>query len=279
MEQKENENKRNTVLLTVIGIATLLVAIVGATFAYFTAKTTSSGEAASGKVTTASIGGATVTFAGEDSKFELLDYPGGLGVYGSSATIAKTKSEDDKNNYEATYDLQITYTNTTGTNLDWELYVVDNLMQDELNAQSTTICQLKGDAAGGTTKYWYADGTDVSDGASNDRCTGSKIIGKITSDLSGKKLASGKLLAGKNAKTITKNTKEDGQVELDPSEGENLANRTLKTSGTSKKYYYLIVKYPNETAKDQSDTDAGKSINVTLSLQEGSVKSTVVAAQ
>ena len=33
-----NENKSNTLLLTVIGVATLLVAVVGASFAYFTAQ-------------------------------------------------------------------------------------------------------------------------------------------------------------------------------------------------------------------------------------------------
>ena len=32
------ENKKNTILLTVIAVATLLVAVVGATFAYFTAQ-------------------------------------------------------------------------------------------------------------------------------------------------------------------------------------------------------------------------------------------------
>ena len=32
--------KKNTILLTVIAVATLLVAVVGATFAYFTASTT-----------------------------------------------------------------------------------------------------------------------------------------------------------------------------------------------------------------------------------------------
>ena len=32
-----NENKQNTALLIVIAVATLLVAVVGATFAYFTA--------------------------------------------------------------------------------------------------------------------------------------------------------------------------------------------------------------------------------------------------
>ena len=38
--------KKNTVLLTVIAVATLLVAVVGATFAYFTASNSSTGNAA-----------------------------------------------------------------------------------------------------------------------------------------------------------------------------------------------------------------------------------------
>ena len=36
--------KKNTILLTVIAIATLLVAVVGATFAYFTASITTTGD-------------------------------------------------------------------------------------------------------------------------------------------------------------------------------------------------------------------------------------------
>ena len=277
MEQKENENKRNTVLLTVIGIATLLVAIVGATFAYFTAKTTSDGEGASGRVTTANIGGATVTFTGEASKFELLDYPGGLGVYGSSATISKTKSENDNNNYSATYNLQIDYINETGTELDWELYVVDGSIKDDLSADKTTICKLQENKENGDTRYWYADGTGVSESQNNDSCTGSALINKITTTLNGKKLATGKLLSGKNEnKTITKDTK-SSELSLEE-EDSNLSNRTLSTNGTNQKYYYLIVKYPNDKQKDQSLTDAGKQITVTLSLEEGSVQSTVAAA-
>lgn len=44
-----NENKQNTTLLTVIAVATLLVAVVGSTFAYFTASTNT---ASTQKVTT-----------------------------------------------------------------------------------------------------------------------------------------------------------------------------------------------------------------------------------
>ena len=55
------ENKRGTtVLLTVIGIATLLVAVVGATFAYFTATVTGDEDATKVTVTSATLG--TITF-------------------------------------------------------------------------------------------------------------------------------------------------------------------------------------------------------------------------
>lgn len=39
---EDNKNKQNTLLLTVIAVATLLVAVIGATFAYFTANISSS---------------------------------------------------------------------------------------------------------------------------------------------------------------------------------------------------------------------------------------------
>ena len=59
------ENKGNTVLLTIIGIATLLIAVVGATFAYFTAILT--GEESESTITISSgtlglefVGGAAI---------------------------------------------------------------------------------------------------------------------------------------------------------------------------------------------------------------------------
>lgn len=57
-----NDNKGQTIFLSVIGIATLLVAIIGATFAYFT--TQMSGEAANTNVTTAKLGGVRYEAAG-----------------------------------------------------------------------------------------------------------------------------------------------------------------------------------------------------------------------
>lgn len=66
-----NENKGTTVLLTVIGIATLLVAVVGATFAYFTAQV----EDANPANTDVTVNAATlglITFT-HDDKIDLCD--------------------------------------------------------------------------------------------------------------------------------------------------------------------------------------------------------------
>lgn len=57
---KDNNNKTNTLLLTVIAIATLMVAVIGATFAYFTANA-SGGETASTIVMTG--GKLTISYA------------------------------------------------------------------------------------------------------------------------------------------------------------------------------------------------------------------------
>jgi len=51
----ENNNKSNTLLLTVIAVATLLVAVIGATFAYFTANITNTESASSLTVNSASL--------------------------------------------------------------------------------------------------------------------------------------------------------------------------------------------------------------------------------
>ena len=58
------EGKNNTVLLTVIGIATLLVAVVGATFAYFSAQI-SGAESQSTMTIQASNGGSSTLDGGE----------------------------------------------------------------------------------------------------------------------------------------------------------------------------------------------------------------------
>jgi hypothetical protein len=84
--------KKNTILLTVIAIATLLVAVVGATFAYFTATVgvdTNTEKNATTSVTTTTLPSATMAYG---NKLEATGvYPGYKGV--RSITITGTCAE------------------------------------------------------------------------------------------------------------------------------------------------------------------------------------------
>ncbi len=259
--------KRNTILLTVIAIATLLVAVVGATFAYFTAQTTAQGSGDSVETNTTNLKGATITFASADSKFDLLNYPGGLAVFGSKVTISKEEGQEDaEHEYQATYNLKIEYTNNTQTDLEWELWMVPK-EYDGLEAEKTTICKLqqKTDATG-KTMFWYADQSD-NGLVETTACSGNAITTKLQNGteqggLGATKIATGKLKKEQSTKqTIDKNS---GTDELD-TEGyqSDLTQRTINTKDLQSKYYYLIVKYPN--TGDQS-ADAGSQITVSLNL-------------
>lgn len=66
--------KENTILLTIVSVATFVVALAGATFAYFTARVSGNDEASSVVVNTAQIG--TITFE-TTNEIKLEDaYPG-----------------------------------------------------------------------------------------------------------------------------------------------------------------------------------------------------------
>lgn len=95
--------KKNTILLTVIAVATLLVAVVGATFAYFTATASSDGDDAStGAVNTATVASVKLTKA-ETGKSTTTIYPGTSNYAGMSITASKEGS--DAAEYDITYTL------------------------------------------------------------------------------------------------------------------------------------------------------------------------------
>ena len=70
------ENKKNTILLTVIAVATLLVAVVGATFAYFTA---TGGDAVSKQVN-------VITGTAASSSFAI---DGAINIYADATNFAQ----------------------------------------------------------------------------------------------------------------------------------------------------------------------------------------------
>ena len=136
--------KKNTILLTVIAVATLLVAVVGATFAYFTASTNAGTAGNTNTATTATTGTVSIPFAATDV-FTYLNYPGGASVSGIGATASTT----DGNTYNIGYKLNMQFTNETGTALTWTLYSSENPIETD------PACQLQSEPVGEQTHYYY----------------------------------------------------------------------------------------------------------------------------
>lgn len=90
-------DKKNTMLLTVIAVATLLVAVVGATFAYFTASNTASGTTTA-TVTTEAVG--AVTVAPVDTELHLNLTAAQMAV--DAATNSYWAVTDDEAKFSAT---------------------------------------------------------------------------------------------------------------------------------------------------------------------------------
>lgn len=98
------ENRSNTLLLTVIGVATLLVAVIGASFAYFTAKISGSESA-----TTVTVGAGSLAIA----------YSGGASI--ETAPLEPVPTPDDP---VATKTFTITGTNSTSAIMPYTIKLV-----------------------------------------------------------------------------------------------------------------------------------------------------------
>lgn len=139
--------KKNTILLTVIAVATLLVAVVGATFAYFTATSSVTGDAAStGEIDTATVGSVGITQTDLGPSANQI-YPGTMNWVGTS--VAATKSDTDAN-FTITYDVtgDVTLSEAFGYDVNWKLYAVTSNVAEPVTCQKVTSTA---DPAG--TKY------------------------------------------------------------------------------------------------------------------------------
>ena len=107
--------KRNTVLLTIIAVATLLVAIVGATFAYFSAQVTETNKTQT-KLQSAELG---ITFTGTQEVVANSIEPGW--------SDTKKFTVENTSDYDMTFDI-----NFTGVYNDFQL-------RDDLTASASAI--------------------------------------------------------------------------------------------------------------------------------------------
>lgn len=225
--------KKNTVLLTVIAVATLLVAVVGATFAYFTATTTPEGAGTANTSTTTQIGSVKFELATTANTAD-IKYPGGMMVNGASVTA----TVEGTGTFAATYKINAT---VDASALASENTTVEYALYRTTSPVATTMsgCKLQTEVANGITKYYYTG------------CTAAEAITKGTTKVAGDTI------------TISSGTKTATISELDNVSftGDNKITKAAPKTV----YYYLVVEYVNNTGADvDQNADMGKSISATI---------------
>lgn len=228
--------KKNTVLLTVIAVATLLVAVVGATFAYFTATAnTDNGTSGTVNTTTANVAGATLEI-GSVTGNSYLKYPGGVGYSGVTLNAKKADSDTSTNNYNLNYQLKLSYKNATNTDLEFEVYKINNI--------ADPVCKEHEDSTSvpGKTIYYYTV-ADAPDSATPNDCTVTTTGGVL--------VANGTLEKGTTASKDITLAKDGTAVSFDSKTNEDAVT------------YYLVVKYPN-SGSDESTGNMGKEISAQI---------------
>ena len=234
--------RKNTILLTVIAVATLLVAVVGATFAYFTAST-SAGGSAQGETSakTASMPQVSVnkeTIAGTANTI----YPGTMNGVGASISAQVTGEGATGKTYKISYtvtgkvellDKEGTSPNDFDFPVEWELY------ESSTKTESAEIieCQDVQATPDDGNQVHYSQTCNVKSGLGSKVAEG-KIV-KTGSEESGDNLTKG------NVATVTYST---GSINA--------------TEAQSTKYYYLVVKYASE--EQDQNTDLNKTIKASL---------------
>ena len=134
----ENNNKSNTLLLTVIAVATLLVAVIGATFAYFTANITGTESASTVEVEAATL---EITFADGTSTLVVRGEGNDVVQPTAAAWINKTFTITGKN---TTTNMYMPY--TLNLVVDQNTFVLDNLITGK-----SISCRLTHDVADNQT--------------------------------------------------------------------------------------------------------------------------------
>ena len=233
--------KKNTVLLTVIAVATLLVAVVGATFAYFTAANSTTGDAAGNvNVNTATEGASLQLNVNKVTGSNNVFYPGTKNFVGAtaSAQFVDNNAPSDNKEYNVSYTLtgKVTLAESFVTPIEWELY------ETETDLSSGLI------TCGAITQY-TPDATDEEpnpttvEGSKTQSCT---LSSSLANDAS-KKVKSGIIATGETTATITH-------------------NGTVRTNGATvgaTKYYYLVVTLP-ENGTNQNADATGKTITIAI---------------
>ena len=126
---EENNRKGPGIFYAVVGVATLVVAIIGATFAYFTATTNVTGDTIEGNTATASNASVTVTKVNPTTGTKMVPLLDGTSAAASNEDRRATALSNnciDKNGYIACQVYKVTVKNEGASGSD-DLNITTNL--------------------------------------------------------------------------------------------------------------------------------------------------------
>ena len=254
------ENKKgNGIFLGVIGVATLIVAIIGATFAYFSASTNSADNAISVNSTQLSLGYSDDTSQLKTNLIPAADEIAKFGATNTEHIASKgTCIDDNGNEVCGVYDFFVG--NPSGTTAQ-KIYANITVVTNTFDNLYFTILDEKGEVVIPATNF---KGT----GQNDDRTvTYTEKEGKAVLEL---KALEQTLLASPSA--VADGDKNDA------------SKYTLKESGTDKNFRkYKVIVWIRESGEDQTTADAGKAfsagINITTGGSGTGVTGVIAAAQ
>ncbi len=228
--------KKNMVLLTVIAVATLLVAVVGATFAYFTATITDSRGDDPNK------GQAAIQAAQTPGSLIIEESKEGFGsfnekdVYPGHKELIQFKVTSSADNTTDTY-FNIVYDGSNEFPDDRITFDIYESHEDiGITAQDAFKCEKKSIPEEGSTTYKLYEECKI-----DDQLSGEKVNKLISTPL--KKTSGETIINGAHPFVITGN--ED------------------KTTI----YYYVVATYKNDEGSDQGASEQGQSLNGKLSIK------------
>ena len=254
------ENKKgNGIFLGVIGVATLIVAIIGATFAYFSASTNSADNAVSVSSTQLSLGYSDDTSELKTNLIPATDVIAKFGATDATHIASKgTCIDDNGNEVCGVYDFFVgNPSGTTAQKIYANITVVTNTfvnlyftILDETGAVVVPATNFKGTGQNddNTVTYTEKDGKTVLE------------LKALEQTLSA------------SPSTVADADKNDS------------SKYTLKESGTDKNFRkYKVIVWIRESGTDQTSADAGKAfsagINITTGGSGPGVTGVIAAAQ
>ena len=265
------ENKKgNGIFLGVIGVATLIVAIIGATFAYFSASTNSAEQAISVNSTQLSLGYSDDTSKLKTNLIPATDEIAKFGATNTEHINSKGACIDDNGNEVCgVYDFFVG--NPSGTTAQ-KIYANITVVTNTFTNLYFTILDETGTAVIPATSFKFdSDDTNKTAGETKTNANGTVTYTE----------KEGKAVLELNALTQTLLA---SPTEVAADNKNDASKYTLKESGTDKNFRkYKVIIWIRESGADQTTADAGQAFSAGINItREGSgtgVTGVIAAAQ